>query len=581
MRAAIYARYSSDNQRKVSLDDQIRQCKEFAVRENFQVDESHIYKDGAISGAIEDRPELKRLEAATKAQQFDAILVDDLSRLSRDSAYMSTFLKRVEYWGITLFSVTEGVRTSDKSAKFMIGVKSLMNEEFLVDLGRKTRRGQTGQIHRGYIASSLGYGYRTEKVGELRYDNNGRARAVGSKGVVDHEEAEIIRRVFQEYASGKSIAAIVKDLNAEDIPTHSGNKPRNKRRNIQSSTRNTKSFSWNTSTVSRILKNEKYIGHYVWGKNKYVRNPETQKKEKAPLPENQWLRAEMEELRIVDQDLWDKVQKRIKESDGIFPKKLKKAYNRGDGSYVDKYPPQLLSGNLECSSCGGSIGQVTGNHGGYYGCLKHPKGACSNDTRVRREILEKFFIQILFSDYLIPGSLEKIGEKIKLKMQEHFSHLPKNIQKYERKLRDLTKKRDRFIDLIGRGQAPDSIVAEVGRLDLLIKEAELDIERAEEAAQGVPDAPSIDWITEQVKNLKNLLEQNTEQSALMVRKLFGKIVLEPCLSQDNKKYYKAHTKLNTLSLLHNSETSTNSGEVWRWGESNPRPRSRTIDPLHV
>lgn len=565
MRVAIYARYSSDNQRKVSLDDQIRQCKEFAEKESFQIDETHIYKDGAISGAIEDRPELKKLEAAAKTQQFDVILVDDLSRLSRDSAYMSTFLKRLDYWGITLCSVTEGVRTSDKSAKFMIGVKSLMNEEFLVDLGRKTRRGQTGQIHRGYIASSLGYGYRTEKVGELRYDNNGRARAVGSKGVIDHQEAEIIRRVFQEYASGKSITAIVKDLNAKDIPTHSGNKPRNKIKNIQSSIRNTKSFSWNTSTVSRILKNEKYIGHYVWGKNKYVRNPETQKKEKVLLPENDWLRADMEELRIVDQDLWEKVQERIKESDGVFPKKQKKAYNRGNGSYVDKYPPQLLSGNLECSNCGGSIGSVTGNHGGYYGCLKHPKGACSNDTRVRREILEEFFIHTLFSNYLIPGSLEKIGEQIKLKMREHFSHLPKNIQKQERNLRDLTKKRNRFIDLIGRGQAPDSIVAEIARLDQLIKEAELDIERAEEAAQGVPDAPSINWITEQVKNLKKLLEQNTEQSALMVRKLFGKIILEPCRTTNNKKYYKAHTKLNTLSLLHSSETSTNSSPFRQMG----------------
>ena len=80
MKAAIYARYSSENQKQQSIDDQVRVCKQFALREGIDIGEAHIFWDEARSGAIRNRPGLDNLLKACETKEFQVILVDDLSR---------------------------------------------------------------------------------------------------------------------------------------------------------------------------------------------------------------------------------------------------------------------------------------------------------------------------------------------------------------------------------------------------------------------------------------------------------------------------------------------------------------------
>src|SRR5437870_3960643 len=81
-RAALYARYSTDKQDARSIEDQLRRCREFARSQEFAV--ADAYEDAAMSGASRERPALKRLLADAKRKRFDVVIVDDLSRLSRD-----------------------------------------------------------------------------------------------------------------------------------------------------------------------------------------------------------------------------------------------------------------------------------------------------------------------------------------------------------------------------------------------------------------------------------------------------------------------------------------------------------------
>jgi hypothetical protein len=114
----------------------------------------------------------------------------------------------------------------------------------------------------------------------------------------------------------------------------------------------TKILDWNTSTVSRILQNEKYVGRYVWGRYKYVRNPTTKKKVKVKQPKDQWLERRMDELRVIEDDLWQRVKIRFKESKGVFPERRgKKAYSRGNESYVKQHPHNYSQGlwNAACA----------------------------------------------------------------------------------------------------------------------------------------------------------------------------------------------------------------------------------------
>ena len=106
MKAAIYARFSSDNQREQSIDDQIRVCKNFATQHNFIVLDTHVYVDEAKSGTIHNRAGLGALQHAAEAHLFTAVIVDDASRLSRDNHHFNTLLCLFQYWDINLISAS-------------------------------------------------------------------------------------------------------------------------------------------------------------------------------------------------------------------------------------------------------------------------------------------------------------------------------------------------------------------------------------------------------------------------------------------------------------------------------------------
>src|SRR3989441_3124376 len=114
-RCAIYARFSTEMQRATSLDDQTRNCRRFAAQMGWPILDDHVYQDTAVSGfGVEQRPAYQRLVAAALAAvpPFTAILVDDLSRLSRDLVQTLSLFRRLQRHGVELVAVTDGIQTS-------------------------------------------------------------------------------------------------------------------------------------------------------------------------------------------------------------------------------------------------------------------------------------------------------------------------------------------------------------------------------------------------------------------------------------------------------------------------------------
>jgi site-specific DNA recombinase len=105
-RVALYARYSSDNQRDASIEDQLRQCRERAAREGWTVVES--YSDRAISGASLIRSGIQSLLADAQAGRFDMVLSEALDRISRDQEDVAGVFKRLRFAGVTIFTLSEG-----------------------------------------------------------------------------------------------------------------------------------------------------------------------------------------------------------------------------------------------------------------------------------------------------------------------------------------------------------------------------------------------------------------------------------------------------------------------------------------
>ena len=345
MKAAIYARYSSENQKEQSIDDQIRVCREHATKNDIRALEEHIYFDEAASGSLRKRPGLEALKQAAEQKLFDAVIIDDSSRLSRDNQYFNTLLCLFQFWGVDLISVSDGLNTQEEHAKVAYQFRGIFNELYLSDLRKKTHRGQMGQILRGFTVGSLGYGYRSVPVGEAQYDKKGRLRAQGFKAEIVPEEARVIKRIFESFTEAKALNAIIKELNVENVPSYKSTKG-----------------SWRLSTLSRILKNEKYIGKYLWNRSTSVKDPLSGKRKKVIRAKEEWVIQHKPDMQIISDELWAGAQKRWSEIEKAYPKG-QTGFSKKQKSRVKTNPPHLFSGALQCGACGGSIALVSGKGG--------------------------------------------------------------------------------------------------------------------------------------------------------------------------------------------------------------------------
>ncbi len=349
MKAAIYARYSSENQSEKSIEDQVRVCKRYIKEHGFSLDERHIYMDEAVSGSLLQRPGLQALEKVLESGEVEAVVVDDLCRLSRSNHQMLTMVLRFNYLNAKIVSVSDGIVTSDENSKLGIHMRGLMNELYLDDLRKKTMRGMEGQQLRGFSTGEKVYGYRSEPFGELRLNRKGQARYEGMVHKIDADESEVVRRMYREFIAGKSTSRIARDLNGDKVPTKKGY-----------------SGGWNTSSVNRILKNEKYSGLWVWRKQMIARDPLTGKTRRVRRPREEQLSSQRDNLVIIDKEMWDKAQRRWKQMQVAWP--VRKAARKSalpQKSYVHGSPCHLLAGLMKCHCCDGPIVLVSGKGSGY------------------------------------------------------------------------------------------------------------------------------------------------------------------------------------------------------------------------
>jgi len=343
MRAAIYARYSSDLQSERSIEDQVRLCREHIDdQKGTTVD---VYSDYAISGgSLVNRPGVQLLLADAKRGKFDLVMVEALDRLSRDQEDIAAIFKRLAHQDIAIHTLAEG-----HINELHIGLKGTMNALFLKDLAQKTRRGQRGRVEAGKIPGGKSYGYQIVR----RLLDDGTV----SRGdrEIEAKEAAIIRRIFEEYANGLAPRQIAKRLNSEGIPSPRGG-------------------HWNASTINGnrrrrngILNNELYIGFVTYNRQRFTKDPDTGKRVARLNPEAEWVVKEVPAFRIIDDVLWEKVQ-RIKSQHSS---------RWGNKRQSNK---RLLSGLVKCGRCGGGMTLHRGDR--YYCSARREKGTCDADRGI-------------------------------------------------------------------------------------------------------------------------------------------------------------------------------------------------------
>lgn len=311
MRAAIYARFSTDLQSDRSVEDQIALCRSHADRLGLTV--TDVFADRAASGAsIHGRPDYQRLIGLALAGQYDAILTEDLDRLSRNLADIARLYETAQFAGVKLVTVADG-----EISEMHIGLKGTMSALFLKGLAQKVRRGLSGVVRDGRSAGGRAYGYRP---------------VPGQPGKLEivPEEAEIVRRIFAEYLAGDSPRAIAGRLNTEGVPPPRGT-------------------FWAAVTINGnrkrghgLLLNPIYAGKRVWNRVRMVKDPGTGKRISRVNGEAEWQEQDAPELAIVDRETYDAVQQR--RGDRVEQNPRDRAR-----------PKHLLSGLLRCGACGAGM----------------------------------------------------------------------------------------------------------------------------------------------------------------------------------------------------------------------------------
>lgn len=585
MRVAIYARYSSENQSEKSIDDQVRVCKNYIKANDMTHDEKHVYIDEAISGSVINRPGLQALEKAAENKEFDALAVDDLSRLSRSNHQMLTLVMKFNYLQVKLISVSEGIITDDDNSKMGIHMRGLINELYLDDLKKKTMRGLEGQKIRGFSTGESVYGYYTQPVGELKLNKKGKAKYEGMVHKINADEADTIKRVYREFIGGKSISKIVESLNIDKVPT--------KRRH---------SGGWNTSTLCRILKNEKYTGLWIWRKWKNVRDPMTGRIKKVPRPEKEQLSYIKKELLIIDKETWEKAQKRWAELNGAFPiRKDKKKGGAKQKSYIHSTPSHLLSGLMKCHACDGAIVLISGKGGGYYGCYNAKRKTCNNTLLVPRNRIEKAIIAELKEKILTTENLEYVYKNVEKLITRGLNDVPETVKKKKAQYEKLLSEIENYLNYIKTGNFSKAVSDALKEAETRGDGLQQELKSLEFHRENNFKSPPKEWINNRLEKLHQTLSKNTTSSALALKELLGPIRLEPIMDVDKdfygimegnfgdssattepqndntekgdsprarsarlgqspfsfKPYYVAHTKIQTLALLDEEHKGSN------------------------
>ena len=542
MRVAIYARYSSENQSEKSIDDQVRVCQRYIESNGLIFNPKHIYSDQAVSGSVINRPGLLALERAIENKEIDAVAVDDLSRLSRSNHQMLTLVNKFNFHQIQIISVSDGIVTDDDNSKLGIHIRGLINELYLDDLRKKTMRGLEGQRLRGYTTGESVYGYKSCPVGEIRLNKRGQPKYEGMVHKIVEEEAFIIRRIYAEFLAGQSIHVIVQGLNEDKVPT-----------------KKNRSAGWANSTVSRILKNEKYAGHWNWRKSKNVRDPMTGKSKKVDRPKKEQMVCFKEELAIIDVTTWERTKKRWLDMEGAWP--IRTPTQKATGtqkSYIHSNPTHLFAGQLQCKCCGGAIVQVCGKGGGYYGCHQAKRKTCTNKLTIPRKRLEEILLENLKGNLLTAENLKYIYENVEKEIAKTLNEVPEELKQKKFQQEKIETELQNLLTFIKNGNF-SKVVSEA------LMDAESRSEKLKSEMQGLEfqrnnafKAPPKEWIEHRLDNLFETLNKNTKQSALALKDLFGTIELEAvpgeCVIEcgnlvQNRAYYLAHTKIDTLALL--------------------------------
>lgn len=361
--------------------------------------------DDGYSGTNFDRPGVKALLDEVRAGNIQCIIVKDLSRFGRNYIDIGDYLEQIfPFLGVRFISVNDRFDSNDfdgTTGGLDVGFRNLIYSLYSKDLSQKVRSAKKTRMEKGeFISSHAPYGY--AKAPENR-----------KKLVIDEKAAAVVRHIFAMADEGKNAVQIANVLNAEKIPTPYVYKRLmgcERKYNVVGNTNH-----WMNTTVLSIIRDERYTGKMVNGKN---RSPFVGSKHGKRIPKSEWIFVPNTHEAIVSEELFASVQERFS-----APKRIQK--------HTEVRP---LMGKVKCGVCRHVMRRSNSPSAtAYYYCESHQYVANSNCTkdRIPEISLKQTILSVMHQQIAVMLDMEQLFDRVKTQSLNDITTLTEQIRQLQ------------------------------------------------------------------------------------------------------------------------------------------------------
>lgn len=487
LNVAYYARVSTEKvEQQASIKHQEEHFEEL-IHSNNRWKFAGSYIDDGISGIHADkREEFQRMLRDAKLGKIDMIITKEISRFARNTLDSIQYTRELLSYGVCVWFQNDGINTIDDDSEFRLTIMAGVAQDEIRKLSSRVKFGHAQSIKNGVVLGHRMYGYS---------NNQGKLELVP-------EEADMVRMIFQDYASGISTPRIEKKLWDMGYRSFKGGKI-------------------NRDVIKNIIRNPKYKGYYCGGKVKVV---DMFTKKQEFLPQSEWVMFKDDGSRvpqIIDEATWEKANAYLRERGEAIKSRRTSFKNEN-----------IFTGKLFCANDGAPYWMkqhyIRGKEDVRWVCsykIKNGADSCDSFGLAESELKEVIAELINKSSENIDSILEEYFEIL----QPSIKNIPDNINeitRLEKQIDLLKQKREKILEYNLDGKiSDDEFVSRNKEYVKQIKQTESHIRELQNTKSPEPVEIQLNAIKEQLKKFKGVTQKDINRQ--IVNELFEKITVEP------------------------------------------------------
>lgn len=487
LNVAYYARVSTEKvEQQASIKHQEEHFEEL-IHSNNRWKFAGSYIDDGISGIHADkREEFQKMLRDAKLGKIDMIITKEISRFARNTLDSIQYTRELLSYGVCVWFQNDGINTIDDDSEFRLTIMAGVAQDEIRKLSSRVKFGHAQSIKNGVVLGHRMYGYS---------NNQGKLELVP-------EEADMVRMIFQDYASGISTPRIEKKL-------------------WDMGYRSLKGGKINRDVIKNIIRNPKYKGYYCGGKVKVI---DMFTKKQEFLPQSEWVMFKDDGSRvpqIIDEATWEKANAYLRERGEAIKSRRTSFKNEN-----------IFTGKLFCANDGAPYWMkqhyIRGKEDVRWVCsykIKNGAASCDSFGLAESELKEIIAELINKSSENIDSILEEYFEIL----QSSIKNIPDNkneISRLEKQIDLLKQKREKILEYNLDGKiSDDEFISRNKEYVKQIKQIESHILEIQNTKSPEPVEIQLSAIKEQLEKFKGVNPKDINRQ--IVNELFEKITVEP------------------------------------------------------